>query len=145
MNVSLRSFLARLLTRLKPERFQAASYSNRFGTRRYKIYRPRRGGGSRPLVVMLHGCNQDPHDFAAGTRMNQLADRMGFLVVYPEQSAAANATRCWNWFQEAHQERESGEPSLIAGITREVMEHHNLDPRGGYIARLSAGGAMAAL
>ena len=138
--------LARLVAWLKWSRVEAASYANRVGARPYKVYRPWRGAGTRrPLIVMLHGCNQTADDFAAGTRMSQLAARMGCIVVYVEQSVAAHPTRCWNWFKAAHQEREEGEPSLIAGITREVIARHRADPRRVYVAGMSAGGAMAAI
>jgi poly(hydroxyalkanoate) depolymerase family esterase len=92
---------------------------------------------------MLHGCTQDPDDFAAGTGMNTLAREQGFYVLYPAQSQEANAQRCWNWFQHNHQQRGRGEPQLLAEMTRTVMQEYGIDPRRVYIAGLSAGGAMA--
>lgn len=122
------------------------AYTGATGRRAYKLYIPSRYQGQPlPMIVMLHGCTQDPDDFATGTRMNFLAEEGAFLVVYPEQAAAANASRCWNWFQAAHQQRDQGEPSLIAGITRQVMAEYHVDARQVFVAGLSAGGAMAAI
>ncbi len=129
-----------------PERMLAGTFSNRAGTRRYKTFLPSgRPTQGLPLIVMLHGCKQNPDDFAAGTRMNRLAEELGFAVVYPAQSGKANVSACWNWFQPEHQLRDAGEPSLIAGITREVVARNQLDARRVYVAGLSAGGAMAAV
>jgi len=129
-----------------PGRFIKRHYANAAGTRAYKVYLPARyGGQSLPLVVMLHGCKQTPDDFAEGTRMNQAADELGFIVAYPSQARIANFSRCWNWFSLHNQQRERGEPSLIAGITREVIERYGVDARRVYVAGLSAGGAMAAV
>ena len=129
-----------------PGEFVTRSYTNAAGTREYKTCIPAAcHGQASPLVVMLHGCKQGPDDFAAATRMNALAEEHGFVVVYPRQADKANVSKCWNWFQAKHQQRDRGEPSLIAGITREVVAAHGLDARRVYVAGLSAGGAMAAI
>jgi poly(hydroxyalkanoate) depolymerase family esterase len=126
--------------------FEERRYANSAGSRAYKLFVPSRCVGQAvPLVVMLHGCRQSPDDFAVGTGMNQLAEEQTFLVAYPAQSATANASKCWNWFEATDQERGQGEPSLIAGITREIMRDFKVEPTRVSIAGLSAGGAAAAV
>ena len=126
--------------------YTSGSFSNATGSRSYKLFVPsRRSKTPRPLIVMLHGCTQSADDFAAGTRMNFAAEAQECFVAYPEQPQAANASKCWNWFRPADQARDQGEPALIAGITRRIMEEHAIDARRVYIAGLSAGGAAAAI
>lgn len=128
------------------ESFLGAVHANGSITGNYKLYVPPQVPDEGcALVVMLHGCTQDPDDFAAGTHMNSLARAAGIHVLYPAQSQQANPQRCWNWFKHNHQQRGRGEPAWIASLTQEVTRDHGIDPRRVYIAGLSAGGAMAAL
>jgi poly(hydroxyalkanoate) depolymerase family esterase len=126
--------------------FTSRSFSCDAGARAYKLYVPdseiRKYRG---LVIMLHGCTQDPDDFAAGTCMNAVADREGLVVAYPAQTRAHNASGCWNWFQKGDQVRDKGEPAILAGIARELMDEFDFSRDQAFIAGLSAGGAMAVI
>lgn len=118
---------------------------NSFGSRDYKLWL---SSGYRkekpvPLVLMLHGCMQTAEDLATISGMNALADENNFLVVYPEQVAAANPLRCWNWFDAKHQGRDEGEPALIAAVVQGIHSSYTIHARRVYVVGISAGGAMA--
>lgn len=114
------------------------------GSRDYRLFVPA-GGASEGLLVMLHGCTQTPEDFARSTRMNQAAAKAGLAVAWPQQGPAHNPQSCWNWFRPEDQQREGGEPALLAALTQEVLADLNLPHGRSAVAGLSAGGAMAAI
>ncbi len=123
------------------------SYRNAAGQRPFALHLPEGPPppGGRALVVMLHGCTQDADDIARGTRLHEAAAREGWMVLYPGQPASAHPRQCWNWYDPAHQRREAGEPSIIAGMTQQVVAEHGGDARRVYLAGISAGAAMASL
>ncbi len=128
------------------DRFITGSFSNSSGQRNYKLYIPPNAGTKPlPLVVMLHGCTQNADDFAAGTAMNKAAQAQGFYVLYPIQSQKINPQKCWSWFKHTDQQAGQGEPAILAGMTREVINTHTIDNQRVYVAGLSAGGAMATI
>jgi poly(hydroxyalkanoate) depolymerase family esterase len=126
--------------------FDKRSFTCAAGTRNYKLYIPDiEAEAITGLVIMLHGCTQNPDDFAKGTRMNDIAAREGLLVAYPAQTRSHNGSGCWNWFHQRDQFRDKGEPSILAGITRELMMEFGLTRKQVFVAGLSAGGAMAVI
>jgi poly(3-hydroxybutyrate) depolymerase len=94
-------------------------------------------------VVWIHGCRQDPEQFAAGTRIARFADERGFVVLLPRQSRMANSERCWNWF-DRRTAAGAGEAAIVAAQATEVRDKFRLDPRRVYVAGLSSGGTLAA-
>lgn len=116
------------------------------GSRGYRLYvpasQPKRPKG---LILMLHGCNQTPDDFARGTHMNAMAEKHGLVIAYPCQTKGHNAGSCWNWFKPGHQARGMGEPAILASLARKLMREFGLERGSVFVAGLSAGGAMAAI
>ena len=118
------------------------------GARRFHLYVPPglalRSGEKLPLLVMLHGCGQTGGDLAASSRMNRLAVRQRFLVLYPEQERVANAHGCWNWFDRRSGKADAEAATLLAAIDL-VARRHPVDLARVAVAGLSAGASMAAL
>lgn len=124
------------------------------GPRDYWTYVPSRTtAGPRPMLVYLHGCTQTATDAATGTRLNDIAEERGFVLVYPEQRvypsqtdfSDGNGARCWNWFHPDHQVRDKGEPATIAGITRKVATEQRVDRDRTYVMGVSAGADLATI
>ena len=116
------------------------------GARRYQLYKPpgTKRAEQLPLVVMLHGCTQDAAAIAASSRMNSIAARERFMVLYPEQSRMANAQGCWNWF-DTRNGRAQREADAIGAAISQVCLTQPVDAERIAIAGFSAGAGMAAL
>ncbi|WP_131924407.1 extracellular catalytic domain type 1 short-chain-length polyhydroxyalkanoate depolymerase [Hazenella coriacea] len=113
----------------------------------FKVYVPSNYSSNQvaPLMVMLHGCTQNADNFAAGTRMNEIAEQENFIVLYPEMNPLANGGRCWNWFYDYNQHRGSGEPAIIKGMVDWVKNRYQIDSNQVYVAGLSAGASMSVI
>ena len=123
------------------------NYSGPEGSREYTLFRPSslpEQRSRRALVVMLHGCTQSADDFARGTRMNDAAERGGFLVLYPEQSVVAHPQKCWNWYRAEHSTRGRGEAAILAGMIDSVARAEGVSASHVSLVGMSAGAAMAA-
>ncbi len=115
------------------------------GNLRMHVYVPANLPDHPPLVVALHGCGQTAFDYDQGTGWSQLADRHGFVVLYPEQQAANNPQRCFSWFQPGDISRDLGEARSIHEMVEQAIANFGIDRRKVSITGLSAGGAMAAV
>ncbi len=130
------------------QQFFWATVASPAGTLEHKVFLPSAYATSSkpmPLIVMLHGCTQDPDDFAIGTRMNVFAEQHGFIVAYPMQPALANSSKCWNWFRPDDQQRDRGEPQKIAAMVKDLIARYRVDTQRVYVAGMSAGAAMAVI
>jgi poly(hydroxyalkanoate) depolymerase family esterase len=121
------------------------TYSNTWGTRAFQLWVPTgyQPGEPLPLVVGLHGCLQNPTQFAGLTRLNAKADQERFLVLYPNQAMFANATQCWNFMFAMNQTRGIGEPSIVVGMVDWVKARYAVDSRRVYLGGVSSGAVMA--
>ncbi|MEZ3116872.1 PHB depolymerase family esterase [Halobaculum sp. MBLA0147] len=108
----------------------------------YTKYVPSGASGGEPLLVMLHGCSQEPDEFAAATGMNDVAERENAVVVYPDQSSFANGFDCWNWYYDYNTARGSGEGASITNVALRAVDRESLDRDRIYLAGFSAGAAM---
>ncbi|MCX7568835.1 PHB depolymerase family esterase [Tumebacillus sp. DT12] len=142
------AFVVSLLT-FAPGEAEASSFNEYYygSNFYYKVFVPTgyTAGTPVPLMVMLHGCMQNPNDFAAGTKMNALAESKKVIVLYPEMNIYANSYQCWNWFLDYNQHRGSGEAAIIKGMVDKVKGAYTIDSNRVYVAGLSAGGAMASV
>jgi poly(hydroxyalkanoate) depolymerase family esterase len=155
MSILLLPLLDLLLLRLSiPDISQAnapfgivESYQSEEGQLNYLVYRPETAAADAeiPLVLALHGCTQDPFMLEASSGLKNLADTQGFMLIYPQQNANASPHRCWNWYEPRNQARETGEPSMLAGIVRQVSESYAVDDSRIYVTGLSSGGAMTSI
>ncbi|WP_231687997.1 extracellular catalytic domain type 1 short-chain-length polyhydroxyalkanoate depolymerase [Bacillus sp. FJAT-18017] len=145
--VAVMLVVSTLFPMAKPAEAAGQTLSYTYNNKEYKVYVPSgyKSGTPVPVVVMLHGCTQDPTQFATGTKMNTIAERETFLAVYPDQPKTAHTNKCWKWFDSAHQSRGAGDAAHIAGITAEVKKNFSVDSNKVYVAGLSAGAAMAVI
>lgn len=126
--------------------FKSETFTCPAGARSYRTYIPASAAqGVSGVIMMLHGCTQNPEDFAAGTEMNVLAEEHRLVIIYPKQARGDNAQSCWNWFSRGDQKRGRGEPAILAGIAEKVCKTHTVGRDATFVAGLSAGAAMSVI
>lgn len=121
------------------------THTGEAGQLKYLVYAPSNSAESMPLLLMLHGCTQDPYILEAASGMKNLADANSFILVYPQQNFMSSPHRCWNWYNRANQMRDTGEAALLAGIVNDVKAAYNVDTNRVYLAGISSGGAMTSI
>jgi poly(hydroxyalkanoate) depolymerase family esterase len=97
------------------------------------------------LVIALHGCTQNAQDYADHSGWPQLATKVGFILVFPQQSITNNPVRCFNWFEAKNNKRDSGEALSIEQMVEKMKADYQLDAKRIYVTGLSAGGAMTSV
>ncbi|MDX2139245.1 MAG: PHB depolymerase family esterase [Chloroflexota bacterium] len=124
-----------------------STYSSEQGTLDYLVYTPPtyQQGAQMPLLLFLHGCMQDPYQLEFASGMRAIADQNNFMIAYPQQNAASSPHRCWNWYDDRNQQRDSGEPTLLFGIVNQVRQNYSVEPNRIYVAGISSGGAMTSI
>lgn len=124
-------------------RAQFSTFTDTAGTRAFMLYRPADWFRTQALIVDLPGCTETASVEARWSRFTQLAELKGFSVLIPQEDSTDNGANCWNWFDPSDWKRGSGEPAIIAGLTRAVVSEYRLDPDRVYVTGISAGGVMA--
>jgi poly(hydroxyalkanoate) depolymerase family esterase len=128
-----------------PGKWAQGNYKNQFGSRDYYLYVPQNGqAGPLPLVVALHGCEEDAVTFATQTGLGEIGEKYGFAVLFPQEAQQDNMFECWNWFKPENQARDSGELSIVVGMIGQVNGQIQIDKNRIFVGGISAGGAMAA-
>ncbi|MFI8500755.1 PHB depolymerase family esterase [Streptomyces sp. NPDC085524] len=109
------------------------------------VYRPAAMPAAPAVVVALHGCTQSAQVYADNSGLTEFADRYGFLLVFPETTAANNSSQCFNWFEPGDTGRGRGEAASIRQMVTRAGAAYGADPARVYITGLSAGGAMTSV
>ncbi|RJO69164.1 hypothetical protein D5S18_31360 [Nocardia panacis] len=123
----------------QPER---RCFTNAAGTRCYYLHLPPGAPSGKPLMVYLHGCDGLDGAEPSGFSLTEVADEMGFVLAYPLQDRTVATNGCWGWDKPENQQRDRGEPAIIAGITEALTTEFGLDRDRTYLGGYSAGGAM---
>ncbi|MFC7500016.1 alpha/beta hydrolase family esterase [Enterovirga sp. GCM10030262] len=110
-----------------------------------RYYVPEGLTGPAPLVVILHGCTQNAAVYDQGSGWSRLADRHGFILLFPEQVRANNPLLCFNWFSGNDAQRGMGEAASIRSMIDAMAKAHAIDRERIFVTGLSAGGAMASV
>ncbi|PPA61150.1 esterase [Micromonospora chalcea] len=122
---------------------EVTSFGDNPGRMRMHVYVPDNRPSRPATVVAMHGCGGSGPGFYSGSEFAGLADRYGFIVIYPSATQQAGFGNCFDTWSDAAKRRGGGsDPVSLISMVRYVQQQYGADPDRVYATGSSSGGMM---